>query len=97
MKSLKIYGFMAVIFAAAFFYGAVGNVQAQRGGGSIDWSGTVDDTVQIRIRNGNARTRVLNGRDYNDENYNFSGGEPRRNSDIRIDKKNGRGRVSVIQ
>ncbi|MDQ2745782.1 MAG: hypothetical protein M3T96_00775 [Acidobacteriota bacterium] len=97
MKNLKMFGFILTVFAAAVFYGAVGNVHAQRRGGSLEWSGTVDDTIQIRIRNNNARTRVLNGRDYNDDNYNFSGREPRRNTDIRIDKKDGRGRVAVIQ
>jgi hypothetical protein len=97
MKNLKTFGFMFTIFVAAVFCGAVGDVHAQRGSGSVEWSGTVDDTVQIRIRNGNVRTRVMNGRNYNDENYNFDGREARRNSDIRINKRDGRGRISVIQ
>ncbi len=98
MKNLRIFGFMVFVFAFAVFYGAVGDANAQRrGGGSLEWSGTVDDTVQIRIRNNNARTRVLNGRDYNDDNYNFNGSQPRRNSDIRVEKSEGRGRISVIQ
>lgn len=90
--------FMTIAFAAVLFFGSIGDVQAQRrSGGSLEWKGTVDDTVQIRIRNNNARTRVLNGRDYNDDDYNFNGRGPRRNSEIRIDKKDGRGRVAVIQ
>lgn len=98
MKNLKTFGFMAFAFAAILFFGSVGEANAQRrGSGSVDWSGTVDDTVQITIRNGNVRTRVMNGRDYNDENYNFDGRAPRRDMDIRIDKRNGRGNVSVIQ
>jgi hypothetical protein len=97
MKNLKTFAFMFTVFAAAVFFGAVETVHAQRGRGSVEWSGTVDDTVQIRIRNGNVRTRVMNGRDYNDENYNFDGREARRNSDIRINKQDGRGRISVIQ
>jgi len=97
MKSLKIVGFMSVVFAVAVFCGAVVNVHAQRGGGSVEWSGTVDDTVQIRIRNGNVRTRTLAGRHYNDEDYNFNGREPRRNSNITVDKRDGRGRVYVVQ
>lgn len=95
MKNLKMFGFMFVMFAAAMFYGAVGNVHAQRG--SVEWSGTVDDTVQIRIRNGNVRTRVLTGQAYNDENYNFNGREPRRNDNVSVNKRDGRGRVYVVQ
>lgn len=97
MKNLKMFGFMLMIFAAAVFYGAVGDVHAQRGGGSVEWSGTVDDTVQIRIRNGNARTRVLAGRDYNDDNANFNGRDARRNANVTVDKRDGRGRVYVVQ
>ncbi|MCY7375765.1 MAG: hypothetical protein LH472_07315 [Pyrinomonadaceae bacterium] len=97
MKNLKMFGLMFVVFAAAVFYGSVGDVHAQRGGGSVEWSGTVDDTVQIRIRNGNVRTRVLTGRAYNNEDYNFNGREPRRNADVRVEKRDGRGRVYVVQ
>lgn len=98
MKNLKTFGLTAFVFAAVVFFGSVSEANAQRrGSGSVDWSGTVDDTVQITIRNGNVRTRVLNGRTYNDDNYNFDGRSPRRDMDIRVDKRNGRGSVAVIQ
>lgn len=97
MKNLKITAFMIAVFAFAFLLGSVETTYAQRGEGSMQWSGTVDNTVQITIRNRNARTRTLSGRAYYDENFNFDGRAPRRNSDVRLDKQDGRGRIYVVQ
>ena len=71
MNKLKLTAFAIAVFAAFVFSGSVSNVRAQSG--SMEWSGTVDDVVQIRIRNRNARSTAVSGRAYNDDNYNFNG------------------------
>lgn len=65
MKNLKMTSFAIAVFAAAVFFGNVGTARAQSG--SMQWSGTVDDVVQIRIRNRNARSRAVSGRAYSDD------------------------------
>ncbi len=95
MKKLKISAFTLSLFAAAVFFGSVGAAQAQSG--SMEWRGTVDDVIQIRIRNRNAETRHVSGRVIDDSVYNFDGRAPRRNADVRLDKRDGRGRVFVVQ
>lgn len=95
MKSLKTLVFAVAVFAGAVFFGGAETVRAQSG--SMDWRGTVDDVVQIRIRNRNARSRAISGRAYNDDNFTFNGRAPRGNADIRINKRNGRGQVLIVQ
>ena len=96
MKNLKMFAFLIAVFGGALFYGNVQNVQAQRGG-SMEWSGTVDDVTQIVIRNRNARTRHISGRFYDDYRFNFDGRAPRQNVNVRVDKRSGRGRVFIVQ
>ncbi len=95
MKNLKMLAFAAAVFAAVALCGNVETVRAQSG--SMQWSGTVDDVVQIRIRNRNAQATTISGRAYNDEDYSFNGRAPRRNADVQVDKTRGRGRVFIVQ
>lgn len=95
MKNLKMLALAVAVFGAAMFFGNVQNVQAQRG--SMEWSGTVDDVTQVVIRNRNARTRHISGRFYNDSNYNFNGRAPRRDVNVSVDKRDGRGKVFIVQ
>ena len=95
MKNLKLMTFAVSIFAAAVFFGNVETIRAQSG--SMEWRGTVDDVVQIRIRNRNAQTRHVSGREYYDADFSFNGRAPRRNSNVRVDKRDGRGRVFIVQ
>ncbi len=95
MKKLKMTAFAVTVFAAAVFFGNVETVRAQSG--SMEWRGTVDDVVQIRIRNRNARSRTISGRQYNDDNFHFNGRAPRGNAGISVDKRDGRGRVYIVQ
>ncbi|MGI8787434.1 MAG: hypothetical protein ACR2HG_06715 [Pyrinomonadaceae bacterium] len=95
MKNLKMLFFAITVFSAIAFFGSVKSVYAQRS--SFEWSGTVDDTVQIRIRNHRARTRTLNGRAYYDERYNFYGRAPRYDANVNVRKRDGRGKVFVVQ
>lgn len=93
MKNLKVIAFAFFVFGGAMFFGNVASVRAQ----SMEWRGTVDDVIQIRIRNRNAQTKHISGRAYNDADFNFDGRAPRNNSNVRVDKRDGRGRIFIIQ
>ena len=96
MKNLKMLAFTVAVFGAVVFFGNVQNAHAQRDG-SMEWSGTVDDVTQIVIRNRNARTRHISGRFYNDADFYFNGRAPRENASVRVDKRDGRGKVFIVQ
>ncbi|MGC2235153.1 MAG: hypothetical protein WA584_03265 [Pyrinomonadaceae bacterium] len=86
----------AVAFLAAFiFFGGSENVSAQSG--SMEWRGTVDDTVQVVIRGRNATTNTLSGSQTYDARTSFSDRLPRDNTRVSVSKTNGRGRVYVVQ
>ena len=93
MKNLKVFVFAAAVFAATVFFGNVETVSAQ----SMEWRGTVDDVVEIRIRNRNARVRHISGREYYDADFSFDGRAPRDNATARVNKRDGRGRIIVVQ
>ncbi|MCA1625651.1 MAG: hypothetical protein LC768_02750 [Acidobacteria bacterium] len=95
MRSLKTMIFAVAVFTAAVFFGNVETVCAQSG--SMEWRGTVDDVVQIRIRNRNARSKTISGRDYNDDNFSFNGRAPRERASVSVDKRDGRGQVLIVQ
>ena len=95
MGNLKLMIFAVAVFAAVVFCGDVETVSAQRS--SMEWRGTVDDVVQIRIRNRNAQVRHITGREYFDSDFNFDGRAPRQNANVRIEKRDGRGRIFVVQ
>ena len=95
MRNLKMMSFAIAVFAAFVFCGNIETVRAQSG--SMEWRGTVDDVVQIRIRNRNARATTISGRAYNDDNFSFNGRPARRNADVRVEKTRGRGRVFIVQ
>jgi len=95
MRNLKTMIFAVAVFTAAVFFGNVGTARAQSG--SMEWRGTVDDVVQIRIRNRNARSKAISGRAYNDDNFSFNGRAPRQNANVSVDKRDGRGQVLIVQ
>ncbi len=109
MKNLKKAFFVVGVLMTAFLFANVSDAHAQRNrdrnrdrnrgdrNGEMTWRGTVDDVIQIRINNRNARTRHIRGRAYNDARYNFDGRMPRDNVNVRVDKKDGRGRVFIVQ
>lgn len=65
--------------------------------GRLHWRGTVDDNVQLVIRDGYVDVRTIGGTEYNDANYNFTSPLPRRRVTVRVNKLNGRGTVRVLQ
>ena len=66
-------------------------------GGQLTWRGTVDDYVQLVIRDDYLETRVLGGQDYNNADYNFTSRLPRRRVNVTANKLRGRGDVRVVQ
>lgn len=85
--------FAVAVFGAAVFFGNVGTANAQ----SMRWSGTVDDVIQIRIRNRNARIQHVSGQTTYDADFDFQGRAPRDGSNARVEKRDGRGRVLIVQ
>ena len=63
----------------------------------LHWRGTVDDNVQLVIRDGYVDVRTIGGTEYRDANYNFTSPLPRRRVTVRANKLNGRGTVRVLQ
>lgn len=65
--------------------------------GRVRWSGTVDDNVQLVIRDDNIEVRTIGGSEYNNATYNFTSPLPRRRMTVNAVKLKGRGEVRVIQ
>lgn len=68
-----------------------------RTSGRIHWRGTVDDNVQLAIRDDRIEAREISGTDYGNGTYNFTSSLPRRRVTVRVNKLNGRGTVRVLQ
>ena len=80
--------------------GGGGGYRDDEGGatsGRLHWRGTVDDNIQLVIRDGYVEVRTIGGTEYNDANYNFTSPLPRRRVTVRVNKLNGRGNVRVLQ
>lgn len=92
MKKLVLTAFFAAL--TVLF---VGSENASAQSGSMQWRGTVDDTVQVIIRGRNATTNTLSGSETYDDRANFNGRLPRNNTRVSVQKTNGRGRVYVVQ
>jgi hypothetical protein len=66
--------------------------------GSLRWSGRVDDVVEIRIRGNDVDYRTISGRRTFSTRSDFSGSElPQRNETVRVEERQGRGSVTVVQ
>jgi hypothetical protein len=65
--------------------------------GSVRWVGKVDNEITLTIRNNSLEFNRLSGQDYGAGNYNFSSALPNRNVNVYVDKKKGRGKVTVLQ
>jgi hypothetical protein len=80
-----------------------GNGNGNNGGnvnnalGKARWSGTVDKEVHLILRNNNIQTDIFDGQDYGAGTYNFTSALPNSNVQVYVNKKKGRGGVTVIQ
>ncbi len=97
MRLIRVLGFSVVTAAAIFVFSAI-NTRAQSG---MECRGTIDDHVQVIIRNQRSNTRTLSGTDYRDVRCSFNGGGGRYRNDnynrASVDKQDGRGKVWVVQ
>ena len=86
--------FVFFVFAATVLVGNATDAKAQ----SVVWRGTVDDVVELRIRQKRVTVRTVSGTTYNNGSYNFDGGGMNRNSDnVSVDREDGRGKVYIVQ
>jgi len=68
------------------------------GDGRLRWSGAVDDQVEIRIQGRSVSTRTLSGNGTRDVRADIDGRAlPRRDLEIRVRERQGRGTVTVVQ
>jgi hypothetical protein len=65
--------------------------------GKARWKGTVDKEVHLVLRNNNIQTNIFDGQDYGAGTYNFTAAMPNSNVQVFVNKKKGRGNVTVIQ
>ncbi len=65
--------------------------------GRVRWRGTIDDEVQLFIRESKVEVKTISGTTYNDAIFDFTSGLPNRKVDVFVNKKKGRGSVKVIQ
>ena len=69
-----------------------------RTSGRVRWRGTVDDNVQLVIRDDRIEVRTIGGSVYENGTYNFTSPLPRRRGvTVSVNKINGRGEVRVLQ
>jgi hypothetical protein len=69
-----------------------------RNDGSVRWSGSVDDEIEIRIQGRNVETRRLSGNVVRDVRANINGRAlPRRDLQVSVRERQGRGTVTVVQ
>jgi hypothetical protein len=78
-------------------YGRSGNDQSYSGPGTMTWRGRVDDYVELNIQGNRVRSRERQGSQTLNEQVSFSNPLPRANVTVSVRKRNGRGRVSVVQ
>ncbi len=72
--------------------GAWGN-----GHGTLHWSGSVDDVVELRIQGRNVRAINVSGEGARGVRSSLDGALPPRNLDLHVSKHEGRGQVDVMQ
>ena len=65
--------------------------------GTVRWSGTADDEVQLKVQGGIIETLAISGSPYSDGNYNFTNPFPNREVNVSVRKLRGRGEVRVLQ
>ena len=93
LKTLSVFGF---VLAAMLFFGAdAANAQGAR----LDWEGSIDDRANLVIRGGGrVRVQTVSGQRNGNGVSNWSGrDDDGRRRRARVEKRDGRGKVRVIQ
>jgi hypothetical protein len=65
--------------------------------GRVFWRGTVDDRIQLIIRDQTLRVQTVSGRPYPDGTTSFTAPLPDRRVSVDVNKQKGRGNVRVLQ
>lgn len=65
--------------------------------GRAFWRGTVDKEVQLIIKASNIETRLISGNPNPGGDFSFTSALPTRNVKVEVNKKEGRGKVRVLQ
>jgi hypothetical protein len=65
--------------------------------GRLNWRGTVDGESQLVVRRSNVDTRTISGRPTSGITFAFTSPLPRRATTVRLEKKEGRGVVEIVQ
>lgn len=100
--------FVSAVLFAVILVGNLESVHAQRGrdrnnnrynqSGTIEWRGTVDDRVQLIISGRSLRVRTVSGTRYGNGSSTFSSPLPnRRDFNVNVKKRDGRGNVYIVQ
>jgi hypothetical protein len=78
-------------------YGRSGDDQSYSGPGKMTWRGRVDNYVELRIQGNRVRSVEREGAPTVKEQVNFSSPLPRADVRVSVNKRNGRGQVSVVE
>jgi hypothetical protein len=73
------------------------NGSSYSGSGTMTWTGRVDDYVELNIQGTQVSSRERGGSQTLNERVSFSNPLPRADVMVLVNKRNGRGRVSVVQ
>ncbi len=65
--------------------------------GRVTWRGTVDDNVQLVIRDNYIEVRTIGGTEYSNATYNFTNALPRQRINLSLNRQSGRGEVRLVQ
>jgi hypothetical protein len=86
--------FTTFFLASAFIFGSI---QANAQSGRVFWRATVDDKVQLVIKSDTIEERTISGQTNPDGVFSFTTSLPDSPVTVGVNKKKGRGKVSVIQ
>ena len=86
--------FTTFFLTSAFIFGSI---QANAQSGRVFWRGTIDDKVQLTIRSDTIEERTISGQTNPDGVFSFTTSLPDSPVTVGVNKKKGRGKVSVVQ
>ncbi|HSI89074.1 MAG TPA: hypothetical protein VK918_08465 [Pyrinomonadaceae bacterium] len=92
--SRSVFSIVLVVLALAFVVSAQ---EEQRKDGRVFWRGTVDAKVQLSIKGITLTEQAVIGRAMPPGNYSFTSRLPDAAVSVSVNKKEGRGSVTVIQ
>ncbi len=91
--------FLAALPLTALAQGSFGRpgLGGRRPGGSVTWSGTVDETTIVTLHGSDVRTRVVSGKSSGDANAQVLGRLPERPVRLVLRQRQGRGEIRIVQ